>query len=126
MHSSRVKADIIYCGTGQSAWGICIRVSGRYSLRCRALYSHSILFHPATPEGKLFLRLRAGLGDATGRSIFQRSSYIAYESRGVCDVATRANGFDEVVLKGELDCEDAADVQSMILAVAVVEGGCLV
>ena len=66
-------------------------------------YSQSIRFHPATPEGKLFLRLRAGAGDATGRSILQRSSYIAYESRGVCDVATRANGFDGAEEIGELD-----------------------
>ena len=64
------------------------------------------------------------MDDATGRSNRQRSSYIAYESRGVWDVATRANGFDGAEVKGELAGEDTPDVQSMVSVVAGVRSGC--
>lgn len=64
-----------------------------------------------------------GADDATGRNNRQRSSYIAYDSRGVCGVATRANGFDEA--RGEVDGEDALDVQSMVPFVARADGGCV-
>lgn len=87
--------------------------SKEYPPRYRT-YSQSIRFHPATPEGRLFLRFRTGADDATGRNNRQRSSYITYESRGVCDVATRANGFDEAEVKGDVDGEDALGVQSMV------------
>ena len=71
--------------------------------------------HPATPEGKLFRRFRVGALDCAGRSSRQRSSYVANESRGVCDAATRANGFDVEEAKGETDAVDVLELQSMVV-----------
>jgi len=98
------KASIILVVMAVVAYGFVMRRSPSraadiLSPRCMVPYNQSIRFHPVTPDGKLFLRFRAGTVcslDDTGRNSRQRSSYSANDSRGECEVATRANGLDAV------------------------------